>query len=33
MIGMRDIELLKNGNLEAFERVYRAFWNKVYQFS
>ena len=33
MIGMRDIELLKNGDLEAFERVYRAFWNKVYQFS
>ena len=33
MIGRRDIELFKNGNLEAFERVYRDFWNKVYQFA
>ncbi len=33
MIGRRDIELFRNGNLEAFERVYRDFWNKVYQFA
>lgn len=33
MIGERDIALFKNGNLDAFEKVYRDSWIKVYQFA